>query len=432
MHYFDDTTDLLPVSPSRNSGQLLLDGGDSGEPRSLRQARGEADRPRRSGGGPRGPRRRPGLLDGMLPAGQAVTRVGPGMDRQIRRGGARPGGVAGEPASVQALKAWGVPSARPGQDAGPGRARVAAGGAWHGEHRPFRRVADGLAITPRVSVIVPVMNEARNLPGVFGTIPAWVDEVVLVDGRSSDDTIAVARELRPDVRVVLQGGVGKGDALVAGFAAASGEIVVAIDGDGSTDGAEIVRFVSALMAGADFAKGSRFGSAGNSDDITAVRRFGNKVLNVLVNRLFGTSFTDLCYGYNAFWARHLAAMALDSPGFEVETLMSIRAAEAGLRIYEVPSHERLRQHGVSNLSAVRDGWRILRLIITEKRAARRRGAEQKKAARRRKASKPKPFMAPGHLFHHGAEDAPQAVVAPAAETGHALVSVAKGSAGHVQ
>ncbi len=327
-------------------------------------------------------------------------------------------------ASVQALKAWGVPSARPGQDAGPGRARVAAGGSLDGEHRPFRRVADGLAITPRVSVIVPVMNEARNLPGVFGTIPAWVDEVVLVDGRSSDDTIAVARELRPDVRVVLQGGVGKGDALVAGFAAASGEIVVAIDGDGSTDGAEIVRFVSALMAGADFAKGSRFGSAGNSDDITAVRRFGNKVLNVLVNRLFGTSFTDLCYGYNAFWARHLAAMALDSPGFEVETLMSIRAAEAGLRIYEVPSHERLRQHGVSNLSAVRDGWRILRLIITEKRAARRRGAEQKKAARRRKASKPKPFMAPGHLFHHaGHHDKKHAAANPTDETRHSVAGL---------
>ena len=82
----------------------------------------------------------------------------------------------------------------------------------------------------------------------------------------------------------------------------------------------------------------------------------------MVNRLFKTSFSDLCYGYNAFWARHLGQLKLDSPGFEVETLMSIRAAEAGLRIYEVPSHERLRQHGVSNLSAIRDGWRILRLI----------------------------------------------------------------------
>ncbi len=250
----------------------------------------------------------------------------------------------------------------------------------------FREVGDGIAIAPKVSVVLPVLNEARNLPAVFETLPSWVDEVVLVDGRSTDDTIEVARELRPDIQVVLQGGVGKGDALTAGFEAATGDIIVAIDGDGSTDGREIIRFVSVLLSGADFAKGSRFNSAGGSDDITPVRRYGNKFLNVAVNRLFGTSFSDLCYGYNAFWARHLNKLDLDSPGFEIETLMSIRAAQAGLQIYEVPSHERLRKHGASNLSAIKDGWRILRLITHEK-----------LDARRRKAGKPKPFMAPGHI-----------------------------------
>ncbi|HUD37722.1 MAG TPA: glycosyltransferase family 2 protein [Streptosporangiaceae bacterium] len=250
----------------------------------------------------------------------------------------------------------------------------------------FMTIADGMAIAPKVSVVLPVMNEAANLPGVFATLPAWVHEIVLVDGRSTDDTIEVARQLRSDVKVVLQGGIGKGDALAAGFAVASGDIIVAIDGDGSTDGKEIVRFVSALLAGADFAKGSRFNSAGRSDDITTFRRYGNKMLNLTVNRLFGTSFSDLCYGYNAFWSRHLDALALDSPGFEIETLMSIRAARAGLKIYEVPSHERQRLHGASNLSAVKDGWRVLRLIAAEKREA-----------RRSKVRRPKPFMAPGRL-----------------------------------
>jgi hypothetical protein len=250
----------------------------------------------------------------------------------------------------------------------------------------YREVADGMAIEPKITVVLPVMNEAANLPGVFASLPKWVDEVVLVDGRSSDGSVDVARRLRPDIKVVLQGGAGKGDALAAGFEAATGDIIVAIDGDGSTDGHEIVRFVSALLAGADFAKGSRFSSSGASDDITVLRRCGNKALNVTVNRLFGTSFSDLCYGYNAFWSRHLGKLEIDAPGFEVETLLSIRAAQAGLSIHEVPSHERLRQNGTSNLSAMKDGWRVLRLI-----------AQEKRDARRRKAGRPKPFMAPGRL-----------------------------------
>ena len=136
---------------------------------------------------------------------------------------------------------------------------------------PYRPVSAALAIAPTVSVIIPTRNEAANLPHVFDTLPGWVNEVIVVDGHSTDDTMAVARALRPDAKVFTQPGMGKGDALLAGFAAASGEILVAIDADGSTDGAEIVRLVGALVAGADFAKGSRFSGSGRSDDITAIR-----------------------------------------------------------------------------------------------------------------------------------------------------------------
>ena len=236
---------------------------------------------------------------------------------------------------------------------------------------PYRPVSAALAIAPTVSVIIPARNEAANLPHVFDTLPGWIDEIIVVDGHSTDDTVAAARRLRPDAMVIAQPGTGKGDALMAGFAAASGEILVMIDADGSTDGAEIVRFVGALVAGADFAKGSRFSGSGRSDDITGVRRGGNRLLNMLVNRMFGTQFTDLCYGYNAFWARHLEVLAIDCAGFEIETLMNIRAAKAGLMIQEVPSHERRRIFGASNLRAFRDGWRILKVIIRERAAYRR-------------------------------------------------------------
>jgi glycosyltransferase involved in cell wall biosynthesis len=229
----------------------------------------------------------------------------------------------------------------------------------------YRVIEDGLAVAPTVSVVVPAKNEARNLAHVFASIPAWVDEVVLVDGHSVDDTVAEARRLLPDVKIVAQQGRGKGDALREGFSASRGDIIVMLDADGSTDGAEIPRFISALVAGADFVKGSRFASGGGSDDITAMRKLGNWVLSGLVNVLFGTRYTDLCYGYNAFWARHVPALELNCDGFEIETVMNIRAAKAGLRVHEVPSHEHSRVHGESNLHVVRDGWRIAKFIVGE-------------------------------------------------------------------
>lgn len=217
-----------------------------------------------------------------------------------------------------------------------------------------------------VSVIVPALNEAENLPHVFAALPAWIDEVILVDGGSTDGTAAVARRLRPGLRVVAQTRRGKGNALIEGAAAAKGDIIVMMDADGSTDGHEIRSFVAALTAGADFAKGSRYVPGGGSDDLSPLRSLGNRALTGLTNLLYGTRYTDLCYGYNAFWGRHLDALALDCDGFEIETLMNIRAVKAGLVVREVPSHERCRVHGESNLHALRDGWRVLKTIIRER------------------------------------------------------------------
>jgi glycosyltransferase involved in cell wall biosynthesis len=224
----------------------------------------------------------------------------------------------------------------------------------------------------RVSVVIPTLNEAENLPHVLPRLPEGLHEVILVDGHSTDGTIDVARRLRPDVRVVTQSGSGKGNALAAGFAAATGDIFVMLDADGSTDASEIPRFVAALCNGADFVKGSRFAQGGASSDITFTRRVGNWALNTLVNALYGTSYTDLCYGFNAFWARCLPYMRIDCDGFEVETLINVRIAKGGLVIHEVPSYERDRIHGRSNLHAVRDGVRVLRTIARERRSRRPR------------------------------------------------------------
>jgi glycosyltransferase involved in cell wall biosynthesis len=241
---------------------------------------------------------------------------------------------------------------------------------------------------PTVSIVIPAMNEALNLPRVFAEIPTDVHELILVDGYSTDDTVETARRLRPDVRVIGQTRKGKGNALACGFAVATGDFIVMLDADGSTNPAEIPLFVNALRAGADFAKGSRFMPGAGSSDISRIRQMGNFWLNKVVNLLYGTRYTDLCYGYNAFRRECLSVIDLQAgdlndldrnqmlwgDGFEVETLINVRIAKAGLRVAEVPSFEQSRHYGTSNLNAFSDGMRVLRTIHAERKRGSRKSA----------------------------------------------------------
>jgi glycosyltransferase involved in cell wall biosynthesis len=228
-----------------------------------------------------------------------------------------------------------------------------------------------------ISVVIPARNEALNIGFVLQGLPENIDEVILVDGNSVDDTIAVSRELYPGIVVVHQSRRGKGNALAAGFAAATGDYIVMIDADGSMDPAEIPSFIAALDSGAKYAKGSRFADGGGSDDISRTRDIGNRCLNGITNVLFRTRFSDLCYGYNAFHRDCVAAFALPDAhdtsvpaywgdGFEIETLINVRVAKAKLAIAEVPSFEYERRNGESNLRTFRDGTRVLATIMRER------------------------------------------------------------------
>jgi glycosyltransferase involved in cell wall biosynthesis len=214
-----------------------------------------------------------------------------------------------------------------------------------------------------VTCVIPALNEERNIVGVLKRLPACVDEVILVDGDSVDDTVSVSRRVRPDIRVVGQDRRGKGAALRAGFAAATGDVIVMIDADGSMDPAEIERFLAALQEGFDLVKGSRFLAEGGTSDMEAVRRWGNAALRDMVNALFGVTFTDLCYGYMAFRRDVLDDLCLRADGFEIETEITVRALNAGLRVAEVPSIEAARCHGESNLRTWRDGSRVLATLV---------------------------------------------------------------------
>jgi len=219
--------------------------------------------------------------------------------------------------------------------------------------------------TRAVTVVVPAKNEADNIGWVLERLPAIVDEVVLVDGRSTDGTIDAARRVRPDVVVVNELRSGKGAALRAGVEAASGRHVVMIDADGSMDPVEMDRFLTQLGEGYDLVKGSRFLRGGGTADMTPLRGVGNRGLLTIANTLFGSSHTDLSYGFAAFRRDAFLDLGLTADGFEIEAQLFLRAERAGLRVVEVPSFESPRRFGNSNLNTFRDGWRVLRTILGE-------------------------------------------------------------------
>ena len=234
-------------------------------------------------------------------------------------------------------------------------------------------------VHPRVSVVVPAKNEAANISAILPYLSSFF-EVVVVLSDDDDESAEAARAALPSAKVVYQTRRGKGNALACGFEEANGDVIVTFDVDGSADPHEIPRFVEALTRGADLAKGSRFCAGGGSQDITQFRSLGNYGLNLLASALTGTRFSDLCYGYNAFWADQLpmlcmpdtaAAAPQRGDGFEIEAMIIGRFAIAKAIIIEVPSYEYDRYYGESNLNAIRDGFRVLWTLLRDRVRSRR-------------------------------------------------------------
>jgi glycosyltransferase involved in cell wall biosynthesis len=216
-----------------------------------------------------------------------------------------------------------------------------------------------------ITALVFTLNEEQNLPYILPDIPDWIDEILLIDGHSTDNTVQVAKELCPRIRIAYQPGRGKGDAMKFGFKQAKGDILITLDADGATDPKEIEKFVEPLLKGYDFAKGTRL--LVRSEWGGRWHRFvANKSFVYLTNLLYGSEFTDLCAGYNAFWKTAIEKIQFSDNGYENEPLMYIRATKAGLKIIEVPFRDNGRFYGYTKEPAIRAGWTTIKTIFKEK------------------------------------------------------------------
>ena len=216
-----------------------------------------------------------------------------------------------------------------------------------------------------ITALICTLNEEENLPHLLPQLPHWVDEVILVDGCSTDDTVAVARELRPGVRILHQPGRGKGDALKYGIEQATGDIIVTLDADGTTDPDDIPRFVEPLLRDCDFAKGSRF-ALSRPVGKPRHRVFGNWVIVTTYNILYRARYSDLCSGYNAFWRQAMGRVDLSGWTGQEEPLLNARVRKAGLRVVEVGHHDKGRIAGETKQPSLRQGLGAFRTVIRER------------------------------------------------------------------
>jgi len=222
----------------------------------------------------------------------------------------------------------------------------------------------------KISVVIPTLNEEKNLRRVLKDIKKngpKIDEIIVVDAYSKDNTVKVAKEYGAKVIYDTDDGSrgGKGLALRKGMDFAKGDIVINMDADCSNLASELFLLISGIKAGYDVCMGSRFLQGGGTEDMSFHRKFGNKFFVFLVNLIWRMKYSDLAYGYRAFRKDVIKKLDLKCDGFGIETEMSIKSAKKKLNVLEVPSFEISRKYGKGNLSTFKDGFRILKTIIRE-------------------------------------------------------------------
>lgn len=228
--------------------------------------------------------------------------------------------------------------------------------------RSRRRTDPATAHT--VSLVVLADDDARWL---LARVPRCVDEAVVVRDTPGDAAPPPDRTPALPVRTVHPGAPGRGAALSAGLAAATGDYIVTIDADGSMWPGEISLLLHFLDDGYDLVRGSRHLSGGGAPGAARTRVLVDRILVTVVNRLYRTALTDLGYGFCAFRRTLLDGLHVCAPsGGGNDAEMIAHAVRSGLRIAEAPSLQLPRGHGRPHLHAGSDGRRVLKVLLAER------------------------------------------------------------------
>lgn len=216
----------------------------------------------------------------------------------------------------------------------------------------------------KVTLIIPALNEEGCIGQTIQEIPRdYVDEVIVVDGHSIDNTVQEAREaLGPNDKVIIQKRPGFGGALLDALDEAQGGVVIIMDADGSHNPNDIPKLLSKFDENS-VVVASRYAKGGRSDDDTFVRWFGNWLFTKLIRITRGINITDSLYFFFAISRENFKKLNLKSQGFAICIEFLVKAKRAGLKIEEVPAIERPRLAGESKVNAFRDGIKILRAIL---------------------------------------------------------------------